>query len=74
MARMMNAWGDIAIVGGIFPLIVADIPKNLAAVDAAYFRQSREARFGKTPGRGDGEPRHRRRRRSANRSSRCGRR
>ena len=46
MARMINAWGDIAIVGGIFPLIVADIPNNLAEVDAAYFRQSREARFG----------------------------
>ena len=46
MARMLNAWGDIAIVGGIFPLIVADIPNSLAEVDAAYFRQSREARFG----------------------------
>ena len=46
MARMINAFGDIAIVGGIFPLIVADIPNNLAEVDAAYFRQSREARFG----------------------------
>lgn len=46
MARMINAWGDIAIVGGIFPLIIADIPKNLNAVDADYFRQSREARFG----------------------------
>src|SRR5260364_426780 len=42
--------GDVtrtAIVGGIFPLIIADIPNNLATVDAAYFRQSREARFGK---------------------------
>src|SRR3954469_828540 len=48
MARMLNAWGDIAIVGGIFPLIIADIPKNLAEVDATYFRQSREARFGKS--------------------------
>jgi glutathione S-transferase len=46
MARMINAWGDIAIVGGIFPLIIADIPNNLAEVDATYFRQSREARFG----------------------------
>ncbi|MGJ4953647.1 glutathione S-transferase family protein [Bradyrhizobium sp. HKCCYLS20291] len=48
MARFMNAWGDIAIVGGIFPLIIADIPTNLAAEDAAYFRASREARFGKS--------------------------
>ena len=47
MAKMLNWWGDIAIVGGIFPLIVADIPKNLDEADAAYFRQSREARFGK---------------------------
>ncbi|MGJ4930766.1 glutathione S-transferase family protein [Bradyrhizobium sp. HKCCYLS2038] len=48
MARFMNAWGDIAVVGGIFPLIIADIPTNLAAEDAAYFRASREARFGKS--------------------------
>ncbi|UVO27842.1 glutathione S-transferase family protein [Bradyrhizobium arachidis] len=47
MARMLNWWGDLAIVGGIFPLIIADIPKNLAAVDAKYFRRTREARFGK---------------------------
>jgi glutathione S-transferase len=47
-ARFMNWWGDIAIVGGIFPMIIADIPKNLSTEDAAYFRQSREARFGKS--------------------------
>jgi len=47
MARMINWWGDIAVVGGIFPMIVADIPGHLAPVDAAYFRQSREARFNK---------------------------
>src|SRR5215470_13285346 len=46
MARMLNWWGDIAIVGGIFPLIIADIPKNLAQTDADYFRKTREARFG----------------------------
>lgn len=46
MARTLNAWGDIAIVGGIFPLIVADIPEKLDETDAAYFRKSREARFG----------------------------
>lgn len=48
MAKFINGWGDVAIVGGIFPLIIADIPNNLAAEDAAYFRRSREARFGKT--------------------------
>ena len=29
------------------PLIVADIPLNLKPEDAAYFRKSREARFGR---------------------------
>jgi glutathione S-transferase len=47
MGRMMNWWGDIAVIGGMFPLIVADIPGHLKPVDAAYFRKSREARFGK---------------------------
>jgi glutathione S-transferase len=47
MGRMINWWGDIAVVGGMFPLIVADIPPHLKPVDAAYFRRSREARFGK---------------------------
>jgi glutathione S-transferase len=47
MGRMMNWWGDIAVIGGIFPLIVADIPGRLKPVDAAYFRKTREARFGK---------------------------
>jgi glutathione S-transferase len=47
MGRMLNWWGDVTVVGGMFPLIVADIPAHLKAVDAAYFRQSREARFGK---------------------------
>jgi len=35
------------VIGGMFPLIIADIPLNLKPVDAAYFRKSREARFGK---------------------------
>ena len=47
VGRMMNWWGDIAVVGGMFPLIVADIPAHLKPVDADYFRQTREARFGK---------------------------
>src|SRR3978361_2510360 len=47
MARMMNWWGDIAVVGGMFPLIVADIPPHLKPVDAEYFRKCRSARFGK---------------------------
>jgi glutathione S-transferase len=47
VGRMINWWGDVAVIGGMFPLIVADIPGHLKPVDAAYFRKSREARFGK---------------------------
>jgi glutathione S-transferase len=47
MARMLNWWGDVTVVAGIGPLIIADIPKNLDATDASYFRRTREARFGK---------------------------
>src|SRR6185437_5544759 len=45
--KMINAWGDIVIVGGIFPLIVADIPEHLGPIDADYFRASREVRLGR---------------------------
>jgi glutathione S-transferase len=47
MGRMLNWWGDITLVGGMSPLIVLDILGHLKPVDAAYFRESREARFGK---------------------------
>jgi glutathione S-transferase len=47
LSRMMNWWGDVTVVGGMFPLIVADIPPHLKPVDAEYFRRTREARFGK---------------------------
>src|SRR3979409_1911056 len=47
MGRMMNWWGDVTVIAGMFPLIVADIPAHLKPVDAAYFRKTREARFGK---------------------------
>ncbi len=47
MGRMLNWWGDVTVIGGMFPLIVADIPGHLKPVDAAYFRKTREARFGK---------------------------
>jgi glutathione S-transferase len=36
------------VLGGIFPLIIADIPLGLKPVDAAYFRKTREARFGRS--------------------------
>ncbi|RJF67449.1 glutathione S-transferase family protein [Rhodopseudomonas palustris] len=47
MARMLNAWGDVVVIGGIFPMIVADIPPHLGPDDAAYFRKTRGARFDK---------------------------
>jgi glutathione S-transferase len=48
MGRMINWWGDTVVIGGMFPFIVADIHGHLRPVDQAYFRQTREARFGKT--------------------------
>ena len=46
--RLINSWGDIAVIGGLFSLIVADIPAHLGPADAEYFRKSREARLVKT--------------------------
>ena len=46
--RMLKWWGDIAIVGGLFPLIGADIHGHLKPEDADYFRRTREARIGKS--------------------------
>lgn len=48
MARMLNWWGDTVVIGGLFPMIVADIPGHLPAADRDYFRSTREARLGKT--------------------------
>ncbi|HEY0328696.1 MAG TPA: glutathione S-transferase family protein [Rhodopseudomonas sp.] len=48
MARMLNWWGDIAVIGGVFPLIAADIHAHLRPEDQDYFRNSREPRFGKS--------------------------
>lgn len=43
--RFFNAWGDVTLVGGIFPFIITDIVQRLDTKDAAYFRETREARF-----------------------------
>ena len=59
MARMINCWGDIAIVGGIFPLIIADIPNNLRR-SMPPISANRARRASASPGRGHGGPRHRR--------------
>ena len=47
MARMVNSWGDL-MAGSMASFIVADVHSQLGPVDQAYFRTSREARFGKT--------------------------
>lgn len=46
LARFVNNWADAVIVPGIARLIVADIVDVLEPGDVAYFRASREARFG----------------------------
>jgi len=48
MGRMLNWWGDMAVLAGMFPMIVADIAGHLDPVDEDYFRKTREARFGKS--------------------------
>lgn len=47
-ARFINAWADAILVAGIAPLIVPDLVDIVAPQDRAYFRTSREARFGMT--------------------------
>ena len=47
-ARFINAWTDSVMVPGIATLIVRDLLDVVAEKDKPYFRQSREARFGRT--------------------------
>ena len=48
MGRMLNWWGDIAVIGGIFPMIALDIHGHLRPAEQVYFRDTREKRLGKT--------------------------
>jgi glutathione S-transferase len=48
LARFVNAFADAVVVPGIARLVVADILPVLDAKDQAYFRGSREKRFGMT--------------------------
>lgn len=48
MGRMLNWWGDITVLGGIFPMIAVDIHGLLRPEDQSYFRKTREARLGKS--------------------------
>ena len=47
-ARFINAWADSVLVGGIARFIVRDLIDVIDPKDHAYFRSSREARFGMT--------------------------
>jgi len=47
-ARFFRAWTDTVVQAGLAPMIVSDIHDRLDAADQAYFRESREARFGQT--------------------------
>ncbi len=46
--RFINSWADGVMIGAIARLIVSDIPPRLADQDRAYFRKSREDRYGTT--------------------------
>jgi len=46
VTRFVNAWADGVLVGGILRLIVTDILAHLDEKDRAYFRETREKRFG----------------------------
>jgi len=48
LARFVSAWADAVVIPGMARMIMADIVKLLDPEDAAYFRTSREERFGAT--------------------------
>ena len=47
-ARFINAWADSVLLGGIARFIIRDLFDVIDPADHAYFRSSREARFGMT--------------------------
>jgi glutathione S-transferase len=47
-AQFINAWADGVLMGGIARFIVRDLFDIIDPKDRAYFRTSRESRFGKT--------------------------
>lgn len=48
LARFVNNWADAVLHFGMIRLVVADIHAHVAEQDRAYFRASREKRFGTT--------------------------
>jgi glutathione S-transferase len=47
-ARFINAWADAVLLPALAPMILRDIHDVIDEGDRAYFRSSREARFGRT--------------------------
>ena len=47
-ARLVAVWSETSVHGAAFPLILTHLLANLAEKDKAYFRTSREERFGRT--------------------------
>ena len=47
-ARLVASWSEGAVGTAGFPLILSNLFANIAEKDKAYFRESREKRFGKT--------------------------
>ena len=47
VSRFVNAWADNVLVAPIARVVLMDIYNNIHEKDRAYFRQSREQRFGK---------------------------
>ena len=48
MARIIEGWVGAQVFPILAGMIVGDIPKEIEEVDKAYFRESREKRFGKS--------------------------
>jgi glutathione S-transferase len=44
--RFINAWADTVVMPALARLVMKDVPRHMTDRDAAYFRQSREERFG----------------------------
>jgi glutathione S-transferase len=48
LARFVNSWADTALLPRLAPIILLDIHERADEKDRAYFRSSREKRFGKS--------------------------
>lgn len=47
LARFVDNWTGQTVAAGIIPLVIADLFQRVRPQDQAYFRQSREKRFGR---------------------------